>query len=31
LRETKLDKDMKEAGFWPLWQKSVRGREPSLP
>jgi carboxypeptidase Q len=31
LRDTKLDKDMKEAGFWPLWEKSVRGREPSLP
>jgi len=28
LRETALDKDMQEAGFWPLWEKSVRGREP---
>ena len=28
LRETALDKDMLEAGFWPLWEKSVRGREP---
>ena len=31
LRETSLDKDMQGAGFWPLWEKSVRGREPSLP
>ncbi|MGA7840674.1 MAG: M20/M25/M40 family metallo-hydrolase [Candidatus Acidiferrales bacterium] len=28
LRDTSLDKDMQEAGFWPLWEKSVRGREP---
>jgi carboxypeptidase Q len=28
LRETRLDKDMQGAGFWPLWEKSVRGRQP---
>src|SRR3984957_9790973 len=28
LEETGLDKEMREAGFWPLWEKSVRGREP---
>jgi carboxypeptidase Q len=28
LRDTALDKDMQEAGFWPLWEKSVRGRQP---
>ena len=28
LRDTGLDKEMQEAGFWPLWDKSVRGREP---
>ena len=28
MRETGLDKDMQEAGFWPLWEKSVRGRLP---
>ena len=28
MRETGLDKDMQEAGFWPLWEKSVRGRQP---
>jgi carboxypeptidase Q len=28
MRETGLDKDMQAAGFWPLWQQSVRGRQP---
>jgi hypothetical protein len=28
LRETGLGEEMKEAGFWPLWQTSERGREP---
>jgi hypothetical protein len=28
LRDTALDKDMQETGFWPLWEKSVRGRQP---
>jgi Zn-dependent M28 family amino/carboxypeptidase len=28
LRDSGLDKEMQEAGFWPLWEKSVRGREP---
>jgi carboxypeptidase Q len=28
LRDSSLDKEMQEAGFWPLWEKSVRGREP---
>lgn len=28
LRETGLGEEMKEAGFWPLWQSSERGREP---
>ena len=28
LRETGLDKGMQEVGFWPLWEKGVRGREP---
>ena len=28
MRDTGLDKDMQEAGFWPLWEKSVRGRQP---
>ena len=28
LQETGLDKEMKEAGFWSLWEKGVRGREP---
>jgi hypothetical protein len=28
LKQTGLDKEMKDAGFWPLWEKSERGREP---
>ncbi|MGA7637739.1 MAG: M28 family peptidase [Candidatus Acidiferrales bacterium] len=28
LRETGLGEEMKQAGFWPLWQTSERGREP---
>jgi carboxypeptidase Q len=28
LRDTGLDKEMQQAGFWPLWEQSVRGREP---
>ena len=28
LQETGLAKEMKEAGFWPLWEQSVRGRVP---
>ena len=28
LRDTGLDREMREAGFWPLWEKSARGREP---
>jgi carboxypeptidase Q len=28
LKQTALDKEMKEAGFWPLWEKSERGRQP---
>ena len=28
LHETGLAEEMKEAGFWPLWQTSERGREP---
>jgi carboxypeptidase Q len=28
LRDTALDKDMQEMGFWPLWEQSVRGRQP---
>ncbi len=28
LNRTGLDKEMKDAGFWPLWEKSERGREP---
>jgi carboxypeptidase Q len=28
LHETGLGEEMKEAGFWPLWQTSERGREP---
>ena len=26
-QQTGLDKEMKNAGFWPLWEKSERGRE----
>ena len=28
LNRTGLGKEMKDAGFWPLWEKSARGREP---
>jgi len=28
LEQTGLDKEMKVAGFWPLWEKSERGRQP---
>lgn len=28
LKRTGLDKEMKNADFWPLWEKSERGREP---
>ncbi|MGC1385736.1 MAG: M28 family peptidase [Candidatus Acidiferrales bacterium] len=28
LEQTGLEKDMKEMGFWPLWESSERGREP---
>ena len=28
LRDSGLDKEMHEAGFWPLWEKGVRGRQP---
>jgi carboxypeptidase Q len=28
LNRTGLGKEMKDAGFWPLWDKSERGREP---
>jgi carboxypeptidase Q len=28
LKQTGLEKEMKDAGFWPLWEKSDRGREP---
>jgi hypothetical protein len=28
LKQTGLGKEMKGAGFWPLWDKSERGREP---
>jgi carboxypeptidase Q len=27
-QETGLDKELKQAGFWPLWEKSERGRLP---
>jgi carboxypeptidase Q len=27
-QQTGLDKEIKDAGFWPLWEKSERGREP---
>lgn len=27
-REIGLDKEMKEAGFWPYWQSGERGRQP---
>ena len=28
LKQTGLDKEMKSVGFWPLWEKSERGRQP---
>jgi carboxypeptidase Q len=28
LRDTGLGEEMKEAGFWPLWETSERGRQP---
>jgi carboxypeptidase Q len=28
LRDTGLEKDLKETGFWPYWQSSERGRQP---
>ena len=28
LQQTGLDKEMKNADFWPLWEKSERGRQP---
>jgi carboxypeptidase Q len=28
LHDTGLEKDMKEMEFWPLWEKSQRGRQP---
>jgi carboxypeptidase Q len=28
LQQTGLDKGMKDAGFWPLWESSERGRQP---
>jgi carboxypeptidase Q len=28
LKQSGLDKEMKGAGFWPLWEKSERGRQP---
>jgi carboxypeptidase Q len=28
LRDTGLGKEMQEAGFWPLWETSQRGRQP---
>ncbi|MGA6957005.1 MAG: M28 family peptidase, partial [Candidatus Acidiferrales bacterium] len=28
LRDTGLGEGMKEAGFWPLWETSERGRQP---
>ncbi|MGA8408260.1 MAG: M20/M25/M40 family metallo-hydrolase [Candidatus Acidiferrales bacterium] len=28
LRETGLGEEMKEAGFWPLWESATRGRQP---
>src|SRR6202050_2947406 len=31
LKQTGLDKEMKDAGFWPLWEKSERGRHPLPP
>src|ERR1700684_1410232 len=27
-QQTGLDKELKQAGFWPLWEKSERGRQP---
>jgi hypothetical protein len=28
MSETGLDKELKDSGFWPLWENSVRGRQP---
>jgi hypothetical protein len=28
MSETGLDKEIKDAGFWTLWENSVRGRQP---
>jgi carboxypeptidase Q len=28
LKQTGLEKEMRDADFWPLWEKSERGREP---
>ena len=28
LKQTGMDKEMKDFNFWPLWEKSERGREP---
>jgi carboxypeptidase Q len=28
MRDTGLGEEMKEAGFWPLWETSARGRQP---
>jgi len=28
LKQSGLDKEMRDAEFWPLWEKSERGREP---
>jgi len=28
MRDTGLGEEMKEAGFWPLWETSERGRQP---
>jgi carboxypeptidase Q len=28
LGETGLDKELKDCGFWPLWENSTRGRQP---
>jgi carboxypeptidase Q len=27
-QQTGLDKELKQAGFWPLWEESERGRQP---
>ncbi len=28
MRDTGLDQEMKKMGFWPLWERSERGRQP---